>query len=223
MNVTSRPIDLLNWTITDNRTRRLLPSLRIPSGGFAVVAATERFGENSPQFDGIVVFMPGGRLGNGLGNEGDRLILQDGRGRTIDAVSYGEDNSVFDPPLPTVVPGHSLERLPAGNNRRQAAGFVDNPRPSPGRGLYPSPSPTPTLTPKIPRPAALSSSTSDGAMSTDSTPVAASSLSPSTPTVETALVRVGEARDEPAGVDLWSFAFLGLAAVLGFILHGRRV
>lgn len=221
MNTTSRPIELLNWTIADNQTRRPFPSLSIPPGGFVVVAATERFGENFPDFSGTIVLMPGRRLGNGLSNQGDRLILRDGRGQTIDSLSYGDDSSIFAPSLPTVAPGHSLERYPEGSNHHQAADFIDNPRPSPGQGLPPRPatvSPSPTF--------ALASDEESGGEIISPSPVDypdgfSSPTAPPALRMEAA-PRVVEEPEGLGGVELLSLASWGLAAAMGVALYRRR-
>jgi hypothetical protein len=160
MNRTSQTIDLTGWRISDNHESDPIPSLSLPPGGFAVIAATTDFYANFPNFSGNIVFMADGSIGNGLSNTGDRLILIDSTGKIIDALSYGDDNTVMSPPCRNVPEGHSLERRPAGLDTNQASDFVDNATPSPGYGLpsaaemstptptpSPSPSPTPTTTP----------------------------------------------------------------------------
>jgi hypothetical protein len=82
--------------------------------------------------------MADGRIGSGLSNEGDRIILKDSAGCIIGAISYGTDTTYTS--LPDVAAGHSLERSPAGGS------FIDNPNPSPCSS-YPSATTTPSLTP----------------------------------------------------------------------------
>ena len=139
-NHTNETIDLEGWRISDNTEYDTIPSLALPPEGFAVIAATEDFYTNFPHFTGTAVFLDDGHIGNGLSNEGDRLILEDSAGTIIDALSYGDDATIMSPPCPKVAAGHSVERLPAGGE------FVDNPNPTPGYGLSP-PIPTPTAGP----------------------------------------------------------------------------
>ncbi|MBM3136207.1 MAG: lamin tail domain-containing protein, partial [Chloroflexi bacterium] len=144
-NRTSQPIVLSGWTLADNTVTETLPTLTLPPGAFAVVAGrVASFAVNFPGFGGLIVEMPDGTIGNGLGNTGDRLLLRDSRGVLIDALSYGDNTSVFDPPCPAVAAGHSLERRPAGYDTDRASDFVDNPSPSPGQGLPALPTATPT-------------------------------------------------------------------------------
>lgn len=137
-NPTDNTIELQGWTIADNHGNDPIPSLTLPAEGFAVIAATEEgFYTNSPDFDGIVVFLEDGRIGNRLNNDGDCLILKDSLGNVIDALSYGSDSSQS-PHCSDVAEGHSLERSPPGGE------FVDNSSPTPGQGLFPIATPTPS-------------------------------------------------------------------------------
>jgi hypothetical protein len=133
-NAGSEPVDLGDWTISDNGAGDRLPPLTLPPGAFAVVAAGEAFRSAYPAFDGSLLALDGGKIGNGLADKGDRLILRDSAGRLADALSYGEDDTILSPPAIAVASGHSLERSPPGHDTDSAADFVDNPRPSPGTG-----------------------------------------------------------------------------------------
>jgi hypothetical protein len=127
-------VDVAGWTLEDNRSSDVLPTLIIEPGGFGVVASTNRFFEAHADFRGPVVVLRG-RIGNGLGNAGDRLYLKSPDGAVVDAISWGDDATVFDPPIPGVPAGHSIERAPAGRDTGRASDFVDNHSPTPGWGL----------------------------------------------------------------------------------------
>lgn len=144
-NAGSEPLELEGWSITDNFSTDALPDLRLDAGGFGVLAASEHFQEDWPDYDGPLAVLDDGRLGNGLSNLGDCLILRDAERRIVDALSYGEDSSLLEPPVPAVPADHSLERRPAGHDTDSAEDFVDNPHPSPGFGLAGSGA-TPTAT-----------------------------------------------------------------------------
>jgi uncharacterized protein YcfL len=133
-NAGSEPVDLGDWTISDNGASDRLPPLTLPPRAFVVIAASEAFRSTYPAFDGSLLALDGGKIGNGLGDKGDRLILRDSAGRLADALSYGEDDTILSPPASAVAGGHSLERSPPGHDTDSAADFVDNPRPSPGTG-----------------------------------------------------------------------------------------
>jgi hypothetical protein len=133
-NAGSEPVDLGDWTISDNGASNRLTPLTLPPGAFAVIAASEAFRSTYPAFDGSLLALDGGKIGNGLGDKGDRLILRDSAGRLADALSYGEDDTILTPPASAVASGHSLERSPPGHDTDSAADFMDNPQPSPGTG-----------------------------------------------------------------------------------------
>ncbi len=153
------PVTINGWTLSDNGAITTIPDLVIAPGQLVVVAASQTgFRSNYPDYSGLLVELPGGRIGNGLANTGDRLLLRDASGVLVDALSYGDDASVFSPPCPPVAAGHSLERFPLGQNTRQASDFQEQPNPSPGQGWFismptptatvlPTPSPTETPTP----------------------------------------------------------------------------
>lgn len=129
LNPTAEGIELIGWRIRDNYGSDPIPQLTLAPNGFAIIAATQDLYINFPDVNCTVVLIDDGRIGNGLSNNADRLILEDSANNAIDAVSYGGDDGITSPPLPKVTEGHSIERLPA------AGDFVDNPSPSPCRGL----------------------------------------------------------------------------------------
>jgi len=147
-NNTSSPMELTDWTISDNLSTDVIsPTVTIPVGGCVVIAASEDFYTNYPGFTGDIVFVADGRIGNGLGNAGDRLVLKDSEGTVIDQMSYGTDTTVFDPACPDVAEGHSLERSPANVDTDTAEDWIDQESPDPGSVTVPTPTPTATSTP----------------------------------------------------------------------------
>jgi len=147
-NCTQEPVELEGWVISDNYGSDPVPSLTLLPQGFAVIASAQDFYTNFPDFTGTIAFVEDGRIGNGLNNDGDCLILEDSAGTIIDAMSYGDDDSILLPSCEDVAEGHSLERQPAGFDTDHASDFVDNPNPTPGHGLAtPTPTPTPTTDP----------------------------------------------------------------------------
>ena len=129
-NATSHTITLTNWTISDAVSSDVIPTVVISPQAFVVVAASISFSVNFPAFTGTIVYIPGGTIGNGLSNAGDRLTLADDVGMVIDGLSYGTNTSVFT--LPAAAAGHSLERQPIGIDTNTAGDFVDRFPPTPG-------------------------------------------------------------------------------------------
>ncbi len=130
---TDTAVALSGWTLTYNVTTTPLPDVTIPPRGVLIIAATNEFLELFPDFTGEVAYMPDGKIGNGLSNSDDHVVLRDPEGAEVDQVSWGTDTTAFDPPCPDADAGHSLERIPWGRDTDQAADFVDQESPTPGR------------------------------------------------------------------------------------------
>jgi hypothetical protein len=138
-NNASMPIELTDWTISDNLSTDVIsPTVTIPVGDCLVIAASEDFYISYPDFPGAIVFVADGRIGNGLGNAGDRLILKDDEGTVIDQMSYGTDTTAFDPACLDVAAGHSLERSPANVDTNTAEDWIDQESPNPGAVTTPT-------------------------------------------------------------------------------------
>ena len=190
-NCTNDTIDLEGWRISDNYGSDTIPSLTLPSHGFTVIAATQDFHTNFPDFNGTIFFIEDGYIGNGLSNDGDRLVLEDSALTIIDALSYRDNDTEMLPPCQDVVAGHSLERQPAGLDTDQASDFIDNSNPTPGYGLaMPAPTPTPT---KVPTPTPTANPTATPTITTTATPTNTPSSSP-TPGGTTPLPQESPAR-----------------------------
>jgi hypothetical protein len=138
-------VELGGWSLADNVAADTLPPAALAPGAYAVVAASPDFRRQYAAFRGTLLVLGDGKFGNGLANEGDRLLLLDEEGRSVDALSYGLDHEFFEPPAAAVPPGHSLERFPSDRDTDTAADFRDNAHPSPGTG--PLEVLPPTLTP----------------------------------------------------------------------------
>ena len=192
-NNTSSPMELTDWTISDNMSTDVIsPTMTIPAGGCMVIAASEDFYTNYPDFTGDIVFVADGRIGNGLGNSGDRLILKDGEGMVIDRMSYGTDTTAFEPACLDVAEGHSLERSPANVDTDTADDWIDQEAPNPGSVTVPTPTPTatPTDTP-TPTPTATPTDTPTSTPTATPTNTPTPTATPTTtPTPTTTIYRV---------------------------------
>jgi hypothetical protein len=140
-------VELGGWSLSDNVAADTLPPAALLPEAYAVVAASPAFRRQYPGFRGTLLVLADGRIGNGLANEGDRLLLLDEEGRPVDALSYGTDREFFEPSAPAVPPGHSLERFPPDRDTDTAADFRDNAHPSPGSGPIPGITPTAIVSP----------------------------------------------------------------------------
>ena len=178
------PISLDGWRLADNSAEDALPAIMVPAGGLIVIAANEAaFRQNEPAFTGALVIVADGRIGGGLGNDGDRLALLDPTGTIVDALSYGDDTTFLSPAAADVPAGHSLERRDdQDTDTDTAADWTDRFPPSPGvRGIAATPTVAVTVTPSAtpsPSPTATLSPTPDR----DVTPtVGATATPPPTP------------------------------------------
>jgi hypothetical protein len=148
-NAGSEGVEVAGWSLADNVAADTLPPAEIPAGAYGVVAASADFRRQHPAFRGRLLILADGRIGNGLANEGDRLLLLDQEGRPVDALSYGSDREFFEPAAAAAPPGHSLERFPSERDTDTAADFRDNAHPSPGEGPEGEPSATATAVPVL--------------------------------------------------------------------------
>ncbi len=127
VNTGAEPVDLAGWQIGDTKKMDTLPSFVLAAGGYVVVA-----GKSASLPEGVaVVRVPDGEIGGGLNNTGDtvRLIAPDGT--VVDAISFGDDNSIFDPPPPAPEPGMTIGvRDPRADQADTNWALTD--RPSPG-------------------------------------------------------------------------------------------
>jgi hypothetical protein len=97
-NYGDEPVEIAGWTIEDAVSSDILPALTIPGGGYALVAGGDY---QAPA--GVLVVRPAdGRIGQGLNNSGDRLVLRDASGAIVDTVQYGDAADAGDdlPPAP---------------------------------------------------------------------------------------------------------------------------
>jgi PKD repeat protein len=140
-NNTDISITLSGWKIIDNQgIGDIIPDLIIEPHGFAVVAATSSGFTGFYDATGLnVVYLNDGKIGNGLANSGDILILKDSDNQEIDKISYGGNEDGLNPPIPNVAgSGHSLERCPVGQDTNSASDFIDQDSPTPGQGILPN-------------------------------------------------------------------------------------
>lgn len=121
------PIDISGWIIGDNGSEDIIPaSGHIPAHGFAVITGSSTtWGYWDIPAEVIKIVLPDGKIGNGLANNGDRVILKKPDGTEVDAMSYGSDIYGFNPACPDVAEGHMLGRQPNGYDTNQASDWKD--------------------------------------------------------------------------------------------------
>ena len=88
------PIDLTGWRLADNRAEDAIPATTLASGGYLIVGGSEALADELPG-DVQFVVVADGRIGNGLANSGDRVLLIDPSGEAVDGVSWGSDRTIM--------------------------------------------------------------------------------------------------------------------------------
>lgn len=143
------PADLAGWRLADASAADILPPFVLEPGSYVVVGASDSLFQIRPDLAGSLIVVDG-RIGNGLGNAGDTLLLVAPDGTWADAVSWGDDASALSPSVSDVPEGHSIERSPAGRDTGRASDFIDNAAPSPGGPVGSAPArPQPAARPRV--------------------------------------------------------------------------
>ena len=151
-NAGASTIDLSNYKVGDEETLgggegmlQFPAGTSINPGQVIVIAykATAFFGvwgfnpdyEMADSDEGVPDMIPytawaGGEIQ--LSNSGDEVLILDGGDAIVDAMSYGDKITFFDPPCPDVTAGHSLERSPVNVDTNTAEDWNDQEFPNPG-------------------------------------------------------------------------------------------
>lgn len=107
------PVTLDGWQIEDNHAADRLPPIELPPDGLALLTPDPtRWAAFSLPPATIIVPIEDGRIGNGLANGGDHLLLRDPPGSVVDGLSWGTDRSIMS--LSSPAGGESLSRSEAG-------------------------------------------------------------------------------------------------------------
>jgi len=133
-NASSGTVNLKGWQIFDNYSEDDLPNVNLASGKFAVIFYDHN-NDGLPAIGfsidpGAVLIALNSPIGNGLADVGDKVVLKDNADQEIDAMSYGNDTSVFT--LAGVANGNSLARKPKGIDTDTAGDWEDLATPNPG-------------------------------------------------------------------------------------------
>jgi uncharacterized repeat protein (TIGR01451 family) len=139
-NPTTNAVDLTGWSIRDTAPGAVdaLPAAIINPGEFIIIAAdTNVFLAANPAYVGQLLEIADGRIGSGLNNFGDGVLLRNAASVTVDAVSYGASTAAFSPSVPTVAAGRSIARDPANNDTNTRNDWANQATPDPGAGNLP--------------------------------------------------------------------------------------
>ena len=127
-------ISLKNWSLIDNSgaSTTINANKTIKAHGFALIskdASTWSLWVEGPAAEKIEL---GSQIGNGLGDNGDRLYLVNPSHVTIDKVGWEGDHIVWNPAVTDAPLGSSIERLSPGFDNDLAADWETQTPPSPG-------------------------------------------------------------------------------------------
>jgi hypothetical protein len=116
VNISGSSQTLTGWTVTDDATSDVIPTVTLAPGQYVVVAANSaNFLANHPGFTGTVVQIADGFIGNSLNNTSDVLTLQDSSTNTVDCVSWGANTSCLNPAV-TAPPSNTTDTIQRKSN-----------------------------------------------------------------------------------------------------------
>mgnify|MGYP001600805601 CR=1 FL=1 len=134
-NPTEEAVNISGWKIIDNILEDTIPdSSVIPPGGFAIITASSTTFNFWFIPSGVVkIILNDGKIGNGLNNDADMLILKDEDGGIVDQMNWGApdnlwpnyNSGVWNPGATDAPEGHALTRIPAGFDTDQSSDFHD--------------------------------------------------------------------------------------------------
>ena len=115
-NISPSTVILLGWSVADSSSNDVLPTVTLAPNTCIVIAATSAgFLSEHAGYDGLVIALANGTIGNGLGNSGDVLMLKDAGGAVADCVAWGNGTGCFSPTVPATPANTSdtLQRKPS--------------------------------------------------------------------------------------------------------------
>lgn len=130
------PIAITDWLLEDAVQTVTLPASPVlPPLGFALITGHESTWDFWPDIppEVVKIVLPGGLIGDGLDNDGDRVLLRNESGLIVDQMSYEQDTTVFNPAPPLdggnnpydLPEGHILGRVPTGFDTDTASDWHD--------------------------------------------------------------------------------------------------
>ena len=142
-NPTNRSINVSDWSISDNYSEDFLKgdfehdngTTIIQSYGYAIIAdhGTKIYENFSISNNTIHLYVDDSSLGNGLGNNKDKLMLKNSTGVEIDSIEWGYNYAdVTGMPANLINEGHSLARHQNIDTNDTSKDFYDGIVPTPG-------------------------------------------------------------------------------------------
>ncbi len=131
-NPTGSSVDLSGWLIGDGALNDPLPAgSSIGANGYAVIIPDNSNVSGIP-VTATTIELVANQIGNGLTDNGDKIVLKTASSVVVDQLSYGTDDTIL--PSSPNEPGadESLARSPNGNDTNTAADWVIDSTPTIG-------------------------------------------------------------------------------------------
>lgn len=132
-NNSSVPVSVKNWKIADNSGSDTLPDVTIDPQGFGVIltdSPTDGVLNTVNDLGAKLIQLGNSAVGNGLNTTGDELILTDNLLQEIDALSWGNNTTVFT--MGNIPTGKSYARSIVGVDTDSASDWQILDTPNPG-------------------------------------------------------------------------------------------
>lgn len=133
-NGSTQSIALDGWMIEDNSGAKVLLETDeiLEPGQFALISRSVSTWDYWEENADAVLIPIGTDCGNGLDNNGDHLILYNPNEVEVDFTAWGNDTYLWDPAVPDVDTGHSIERTLPGLDSDTINDWINRTSPSPG-------------------------------------------------------------------------------------------
>lgn len=133
-NPTDTAVSLKNWKLRDDSglATTITANKSVPAHGFALISKSASTWSMWSEPSSATKIELKKNIGDGLGNDGDHLLLLSPQGFEVDQVGWGDDTTVWDPAVPPVVLGSSIERLTPGFDNDVIGDWEEETSPSPG-------------------------------------------------------------------------------------------
>lgn len=133
-NPTNETVNLQNWKLRDNsgNNSEIGVSVELEPGEFALISHSLTTWNLWNEDPGAKKIALGSEIGDGLDNAGDHLYLVNQEDEIIDFTAWGNDTEDWNPAVPGVSEGHSIERLSPGFDTDVPEDWEDRFPPTPG-------------------------------------------------------------------------------------------
>ena len=132
-NGTGSEVSIDGWTISDGNSSDVIPTFTLSNNSFAIITGSTTLSSFLTIPVGVqVITLANTSIGSGLNDTGDLLSLKNSTAIEVDAVSYGNNTTAFNPSVPTVSAGHSISRVSLNTDNNNASDWQDLTLPTPG-------------------------------------------------------------------------------------------